>query len=89
MLKKRSPTGDHQLEMMRDKKKFLIFPFMYRRAQAAWEKLNHLEDVKFKLSLDIEDKSETIRIDKGNLELDDICANISYKPRTSITEKTE
>ncbi|GAB1869917.1 Tektin [Camponotus japonicus] len=59
------------------------------RAQAAWEKLNHLEDVKFKLSLDIEDKSETIRIDKGNLELDDICANISYKPRTSITEKTD
>lgn len=59
---------------------------MYCRAQAAWEKLNHLEDVKFKLSLDIEDKSETIRIDKENLELDDTCANISYK---SITEKTE
>ncbi|XP_029173358.1 tektin-2-like [Nylanderia fulva] len=55
------------------------------RSQAAWEKLNHLEDVKFKLSLDIEDKSETIRIDKGNLELDGICANLSYKP---ITEKT-
>lgn len=71
------------------KKKFLIFLFVCCRAQAAWEKLNHLEDVKFKLSLDIEDKSETIRIDKENFELDDTCANISYKPRMSITEKTE
>lgn len=61
---------------------------MCRRAQAAWEKLNHLGDVKFKLSLDIEDKDETIRIDKESLELDGTCANISYKPRTSITEKT-
>lgn len=59
------------------------------RAQAAWEKLNHLEDVKFKLSLDIEDKSETIRIDKENFELDGTFANLSYKPRTSITEKTD
>ncbi|XP_070151399.1 tektin-B1 [Polyergus mexicanus] len=59
------------------------------RAQAAWEKLNHLEDVKFKLSLDIEDKNETIRIDKENLELSETCANISYKPRVSITEKTD
>lgn len=59
------------------------------RAQAAWEKLNHLEDVKFKLSLDIEDKSETIRIDKKNFELDGTSGNLSYKPRTSITEKTD
>ncbi|XP_072748508.1 tektin-B1 [Anoplolepis gracilipes] len=58
------------------------------RAQAAWEKLNHLENMKFKLSLDIEDKNETIRIDKGNLQLDDTSANISYKPRTSA-EKTD
>lgn len=48
--------------------------------QAAWEKLNCLEEVKFKISLDIEDKNETIRIDKENLELDRTCANISYKP---------
>lgn len=62
---------------------------MYCRAQAAWEKLNHMEDVKFKLSTDIEDKNETIRIDKENLELNDTYANMSYKPRTLTTEKTE
>ncbi|EZA60445.1 Tektin-2 [Ooceraea biroi] len=60
-----------------------------KRAQAVWEKLNHLETVKFELNLDIEDKNETIRIDKENLELDHTCANISYKPKTLITEGTK
>ncbi|XP_076622267.1 tektin-B1 isoform X4 [Colletes latitarsis] len=50
------------------------------RIQAAWEKLNRLETVKFKVELDIEDKDETIKIDKDNLNLDRTCANISYKP---------
>ncbi|XP_012233527.1 tektin-2 isoform X2 [Linepithema humile] len=60
-----------------------------KRVQAAWEKLNHLERIKFELNLDIEDKNDTIRIDKGNLKLDHMCANISYKPKTSIcAEKT-
>ncbi|XP_050459754.1 tektin-2 [Cataglyphis hispanica] len=59
------------------------------KAQAAWEKLNHLEDVKFKLSTDIEDKNETIRIDRENLEMNDTCVNMSYKPRTLTTEKTD
>jgi len=43
-----------------------------------------LEELKFKLSLDIEDKNETIRIDRENLEIDHTCANISYKPKVSI-----
>ncbi|KYM98067.1 PREDICTED: tektin-2 [Cyphomyrmex costatus] len=55
-----------------------------KRAQAAWEKLNRLEALKFRLNLDIEDKNETIRIDKDNLELDHTSANISYKPRTPV-----
>ncbi|KYN38866.1 Tektin-2 [Trachymyrmex septentrionalis] len=58
-----------------------------KRAQTAWEKLNCLEALKFRLSLDIEDKNETIRIDKDNLELDHTSANISYKPRT-LVDKT-
>ncbi|XP_011636068.1 tektin-B1 [Pogonomyrmex barbatus] len=58
-----------------------------KRAQAAWEKLNCLETLKFKLSLDIEDKTESIRIDKDNLELNPTSANMSYKTKT-IIEKT-
>ncbi|KAG7211945.1 hypothetical protein KM043_011154 [Ampulex compressa] len=57
------------------------------RVQAAWEKLNRLEEVKFKVDLDIEDKEETIKIDKQNLDLDRTCANISYKPNALRTPK--
>lgn len=63
-----------------------IHEALTKRTQAAWEKLNRLEALKFKLSLDIEDKNETIKIDTGNLELDRTCANISYKP--SVIDKT-
>ncbi|XP_033333101.1 tektin-B1 [Megalopta genalis] len=51
-----------------------------QRIQAAWEKLNRLEEVTFKMALEVEDKDETIKIDKENLSLDRTCANISYKP---------
>ncbi|XP_012531688.1 tektin-B1 [Monomorium pharaonis] len=61
-----------------------IHEALTKRAQAAWEKLKHLEAVKFKLNLDIEDKNETIRIDRENLEMDRAYANISYKPKTVI-----
>ncbi|CAK9829318.1 TEKT2 [Anthophora retusa] len=50
------------------------------RVQAAWEKLNRLEEVRFAVQLEVEDKDETIKIDKENLSLDRTCANISYKP---------
>lgn len=49
-----------------------------------------MERVKFELNLDIEDKNDTIRIDKENLKLDHTCADISYKPKTlACTEKTK
>ena len=50
------------------------------RVQAAWEKLNRLEEVRFQIQLEVEDKDDTIKIDKENLSLDRTCANISYKP---------
>ncbi|XP_076760250.1 tektin-B1 [Xylocopa sonorina] len=50
------------------------------RVQAAWEKLNRLEEVRFTIQLEVEDKDETIKIEKENLSLDRTCANISYKP---------
>lgn len=49
------------------------------RCQSAWEKINKLEVVKFKLQLDLNDKNETLQIDKDMLNLDNACANITYK----------
>ncbi|XP_011172391.2 tektin-B1 [Solenopsis invicta] len=65
-----------------------IHEALTKRAQAAWEMLNRLEALKFKLSLNIEDKNETIKIDKENLELDYASANTSYKSKTLVTDKT-
>ncbi|KAF2903482.1 hypothetical protein ILUMI_02716 [Ignelater luminosus] len=64
------------------------------RCQSAWEKINRLEEVKFKVQLDINDKNETIEIDKDMLTLDKNCANISFKtdplriPKDSIPYET-
>lgn len=55
-------------------KKMLI-----ERCQEAWEKINKLNEVRFKLNLDINDKHEAIEIDKDQLTLDKNCANISFK----------
>nr|CAI5857386.1 unnamed protein product [Callosobruchus analis] len=52
---------------------------LVERCQAAWEKLNKLEDVKFKLNLEINDKGEASEIDKDQLTLDKNCANITFK----------
>ncbi|CAH1119805.1 unnamed protein product [Phaedon cochleariae] len=49
------------------------------RCQATWEKLNKLEEVKFQLNLDINDKTEALEIDKDQLTLDKNCANITFK----------
>lgn len=49
------------------------------RCQGAWEKINRLEEVKFKLVLDVNDKTEAIEIDKDQLTMDKNCANISFK----------
>ncbi|XP_043289923.1 tektin-2 [Venturia canescens] len=48
--------------------------------QAAWQKLNRLEEVRFKVNLDLEDKVESIEIEKENLQLSRNSASISYKP---------
>lgn len=52
---------------------------LIERCQATWEKINRLEEVRFKLNLDINDKAESIELDKDQLTLDKNCANISYK----------
>ncbi|CAB3235932.1 unnamed protein product [Arctia plantaginis] len=49
------------------------------RCQSAWEKINKLEVVKFKLQLDLNDKNEALQIDKDMLNLSKESANITYK----------
>ncbi|KAH9627761.1 hypothetical protein HF086_001775 [Spodoptera exigua] len=57
------------------------------RCQSAWEKINKLEVVKFKLQLDLNDKNEALQIDKDMLNLDKDCANITYKSDSLKTPK--
>ncbi|XP_017885994.1 tektin-2 [Ceratina calcarata] len=61
--------------------------WLTERVQSAWEKLNRLEEVRFGVQLEVEDKEETINIDRENLSLDRTCANISYKPNALRTPK--
>lgn len=63
-----------ELCVLETAKKLLV-----ERCQSTWEKMNRLEEVRFKLKLDIGDKSETLEIDRDQLTLDKNCANISYK----------
>lgn len=50
------------------------------QCQKAWEKLNRLEDVKFKIGLEIGNKAEAEDLDKSQLDLNKFAANITYKP---------
>jgi len=54
--------------------------------QTALEMLKNLEATRFELNLNIENKDESIKIDKENLELDPACPNISFKPQSLIAE---
>lgn len=49
------------------------------QCQKAWEKLCRLEEVKFKLGLEVDNKSEAEDLDRSQLSLDKFAANISYK----------
>lgn len=52
---------------------------LHQQCAKAWEKFNLLEDVLFKVQLDITNKREAISIDKTGLDLDQFCSNIGYK----------
>lgn len=49
------------------------------QCQKAWEKLNRLEDVKFKLGLEVNNKAEAEHLDFNQLKLDACAANNTYK----------
>ncbi|CAG9856165.1 unnamed protein product [Phyllotreta striolata] len=49
------------------------------RCQNTWEKLNRLEEVKFRLTFDLDDKTEAYDIDKCQLKKDKTYASITFK----------
>lgn len=57
------------------------------QCKKAWEKLNLLEEVLFKVQLNITNKREAIDIDKAGLDLDHFCSNIAYKTDPQRTPK--
>ncbi|KAK4876817.1 hypothetical protein RN001_009323 [Aquatica leii] len=63
-----------ELCVVENVKKLLI-----ERCQSTWEKINRLQEVIFKLRLDINNKNESIEIDTEQLGLNKNCANISFK----------
>ncbi|KAL1129309.1 hypothetical protein AAG570_013838 [Ranatra chinensis] len=67
----------HELRMLESLKELLT-----AKCQSAWEQLNSLDEIKFRIMQDLEDKDETIAIDQANLGMDKHGANISYKPNT-------
>ncbi|XP_064537452.1 tektin-2-like [Drosophila montana] len=48
--------------------------------QKAWEKLKHLEEVRFKVDQEVKNKLETIEIDSAQRSLERNSSQISYKP---------
>lgn len=50
------------------------------QCQKAWEKLCRLEEVKFKLNLEVTNKLEAEELDMSQLSLNKFAANITYKP---------
>jgi len=46
----------------------------------AWVQLNKLREVQFKLQLDIDNKTDAVAIDRGNLEMTKDSAGTSYMP---------
>lgn len=66
-LKKELAVVENNQRMLRD------------QCQAAWEKLNKLEEVRFKLELDLTDKREAEDIDMAQMQLNSHCSNITFK----------
>lgn len=49
------------------------------QCHSSWEEINRLEQIKSKLILEIENKTEAEKIDNAQRDLDKFCGNLSYK----------
>ena len=54
--------------------------FLTSKCQNAWVQLNRLREAQFKLQLDIDNKTDAVAIDKGNLEMAKNSTGTSYIP---------
>lgn len=67
-LKKELCVVENNQKMLRD------------QCQAAWDKLNRLSEVSFKIGLEITNKTESQECDVKQLGLNKFCANMTFKP---------
>lgn len=65
----------HELSML-DSLKYMLA----ERCMTAWEQINRLEEVKYKMIIDLEDKEKSVDLDSYLLGIDKSCGSISYKP---------
>lgn len=57
------------------------------QCQTTWEKLNRLEEVSFKLTLEVENKQDAQNIDVDQLALERNSSNITYKANSTRAPK--
>jgi tektin-2 len=58
---------------------FGLFSFQ-DKCEDAWDKLANLEEIRAKLELDLQDKTEALKIDMDQLELSHHSSSLSHKP---------
>ena len=50
------------------------------KCEDAWDQLNRLDDIRQKLEIDLQDKTEALRIDIDQIELTERSTGLSHKP---------
>ena len=50
------------------------------KCEDAWAQLNRLDDIRQKLEIDLQDKTEALRIDMDQIELTERSGGLSHKP---------
>ena len=50
------------------------------KCEDAWAQLNRLDDIRQKLEIDLQDKTEALRIDIDQIELTERSSGLSHKP---------
>ena len=53
---------------------------MKMKCEDAWAQLNRLDDIRQKLEIDLQDKTEALRIDMDQIELTERSGGLSHKP---------
>ena len=57
------------------------------KCEDAWAQLNRLDDIRQKLEIDLQDKTEALRIDIDQIELTERSSGLSHKPDPTKVRK--